>query len=71
MNNQIPYFFPPIPNQNINDLNNNQNIDHILNKINRLEKDIRIIENRLNKLENNNNQNNNYRPDDSGDMYII
>ena len=65
MNNQIPYFMP-IPNIN----NQNINIEHLLNKINMLEKDVKILENRINKLENNKEINKDYY-DDPKDMYII
>ena len=44
-------------------------LENILNKINHLEKNIRILENRITKLETNNNSN--YSNDDPTDMYII
>lgn len=63
MNNQIPYLIP------INLNNPNINIDHLINKLNLLEKDVKILENRLNKLENIKEANNdNYDPKD---LYII
>lgn len=80
MNNQIPYF----PNNQIPYLEHNSNLinnqyqgnqmnnielEKIINKINRLEKSLRILENRINKLEINNNKTTNY--DDPTDMYII
>ena len=82
MNNQMPYFnnnqFPinnqiPYLGNNQNPINNPNQISHIeyeklINKITRLEKNIRILENRINKLEENNN---NLQYDDPTDMYII
>ena len=65
MNNPIPYFMP-IPN---NDLNINN--EHLLNKINRLEKSIKILENRITKLEGNKENINLNIHDDPTDMYII
>lgn len=75
MNNQIPYFMPP--HENINNQFHNYNnhpdtdidIEKIINKLNRLEKNIRILENRITKLEMNNK--NNLFNDDPTDMYIV
>jgi len=47
----------------------NMDIEKIMYKINRLEKNIRILENRITKLESNNN--NNLFKDDPTDMYIV
>ena len=65
--------YPNIPfiNQIPNLINNEQNInyDKLLNKIERLEKNLRIIENRLNILENKDN-----KPkiiNEPTDMYMI
>ena len=70
MNNQLPFFMPNMPPNNMKDTN--LDIERIINKINRLEKHIRILENRMSKLENNiPNNNNNYFQDDPTDMYII
>lgn len=70
MNNQMPFFIPNMPPNNMKD--NNLDIERIINKINRLEKHIRILENRMSKLENSiPNNNNNYFQDDPTDMYII
>lgn len=71
MNNQIPFFTNPQNNTNIPFPNNNANIEFekIINKLNRLEKNIRILENRISKLELN--TNNNLFNDDPNDMYII
>jgi len=49
MNNPNPFINPIIGFQNFEQ--NQKNIEKILNKINRLEKDIRIVENRIDKLE--------------------
>ena len=70
MNNQIPYFMnphTPIPNNQMQP--SKIELENILNKINHLEKNIRILENRITKLETNNNSN--YSNDDPTDMYII
>lgn len=73
MNNQIPYFMNPQDNINNHMLNYNNtphmDIEKIMYKINRLEKNIRILENRIMKLENSNNTN--LFNDDPTDMYII
>lgn len=73
MNNQIPYFMNN-PNQSNNPnypINNNIHleIEKITNKLNRLEKNLRILENRIRKLEMNND--NNYFNDDPTDMYMV
>ena len=73
MNNQIPYFMNPQDNIN-NHMPNYNNTPHmdiekIMYKINRLEKNIRILENRIMKLENSNNVN--LFKDDPTDMYIV
>ncbi len=70
MNNQIPYFMQPENNNQMpNYTSNNLELEKIINKLNRLEKNMRIIENRLNKLE----ANNKINPfkDDLTDMYIV
>lgn len=70
MNNQMPFFMPNMPPNNMKD--NNLDIERIINKINRLEKQIRILENRVTKLENTiQNNDKNYYQDDPTDMYII
>ena len=70
MNNQMPFFIPNMPNNFNKD--NNFDIERLINKINRIEKQIRILENRVTKLENQSNNNNkNYYQDDPTDMYII
>ena len=70
MNNQMPFFMPNMLPHNMKD--NNLDLERIINKINRLEKNIRILENRISKLENNNQSNEkNYFQDDPTDMYII
>lgn len=74
MNNQIPFFMPPYNNFNNiphdNSINPNNQYERILEKINNLEKSIRILENRLKKLESEYN-NKNYSNEDPTDMYII
>jgi len=73
MNNQIQYFMnqqDSINNHMLNYNNTpNMDIEKIMYKINRLEKNIRILENRITKLESNNN--NNLFKDDPTDMYIV
>lgn len=70
MNNQMPFFVPNMPNNFNKD--NNFDIERLINKINRIEKQIRILENRVTKLENQlDNNNKNYYQDDPTDMYII
>ena len=49
MNNQGPFFNPFIGFQNYEQ--NQNNYEKLINKINRLEKDLRILENRINKIE--------------------
>ena len=70
MNNQMPFFNPfnnfQVPN---NPIMNNSQEEKIMNKIERLEKNIRILENRIRKLEKN--SNNDYLNDEPTDMYII
>lgn len=66
MNNQMPFYQGQQPNININDIL----YERLNNRIDRIERHIRIIENRLNRLENNNlNLLKNYQ-DDNG-MYMI
>ena len=75
MNNQIPYFMNPQDNINNQFSNHNNNnfpnieFEKIMYKLNRLEKNLRILENRITKLESN--SNNNLFNDDPTDMYII
>ena len=71
MNNQMPYFMPVNPNMP-NAFPENE-MEKINNKLNRLEKNIRILENRIAKLENENNipTPKSYQNDDPTDMYII
>lgn len=69
MNNVNPFMYPynfyPVDNYNQNE------IDKIISKLERLEKDIRIINNKLSKLDNIYKTNNNTINDTSNDMYII
>ena len=62
--NNFPFFNPF---QNIQD--NQNNYDRLVNKIERLEKNIRILENRVNKLEKNNNTT--IIQEEPTDMYMI
>ena len=66
MNNQIPFFRPLDGFQNYDQ---NQNNDRLLNKLDRLEKSIRILENRVSKLENRDNKN--IIQNEPTDMYMI
>ena len=71
MNNQLPFFIPNMP-PNYPSFNNNIDLEKLLNKINRLEKNIRILEKRITQLEGNQTNNDkNYYQDDPTDMYII
>ncbi len=67
MNNQMPFIMPnkPLYNQEINN-----DYERIINKIDRLEKNIKILENRVNNLEKNQSIPK-YSKDDPTDMYII
>lgn len=69
MNNINPFLYPYNGFQ-MNNYDQNE-IERIINKLERIEKDIRIIDNRLNKLENNYKPSNNTINDISSDMYII
>ena len=66
MNNQMPYdnYY-----MGMNIPNNMPNFERINNRITRLEKQIKILENRLNRLTNNNYQHNDY--DDNDNMYML
>ncbi len=69
MNPMIPFIYPY---NNTNPSNYEQNqIDKINNKLDRIEKNIRILENKVNKLENNNKINNHTINENPTDMYII
>jgi len=72
MNNQIP-FFNPYPNFGGNNING-LNIERLEEKIERLEKNINILTNRVKKIEqeiNHNNSKNDYYSEDPTDMYMI
>ena len=66
MNNQIPYdnYY-----MGMNIPNNIFNIEKMNNRITRLERQIKILENRLNNLTNNNYHHNDY--DDNDNMYML
>lgn len=68
MNNGVPFFNPFNQFHNI-DYNNE--FEKLINKIDRLEKSIRILENRVNKLENKKENNNQFHNDEPTDMYMI
>ncbi len=63
MNNPVPFFNPFMNNQN------NINFEKINNKLTRLEKDIRVIENRLDMIENK--EKKLVKQDEPTDMYMI
>ncbi len=76
MNNQMPYFGNINPNQNMNpnfNMNNyNENIyERLNNKINRIERQIKMLENRLNRLEGGNPTFLKNNPDDNDNMYML
>lgn len=81
MNNQIPYMdnnFGGNPNSfsgsfqgNFNNQNSFITLERINNRINRLERQVKILENRLNRLTNNNPQFLNNLDDDNNNMYIL
>ena len=72
MYNEMP-FINPYNNFNYSyNTPNESDFEKIYDKIARLEKNIRILDTRLQKLENNNNNNyNNYQIDNVNDMHII
>ena len=53
------------------DIDYNNEFEKLINKIDRLEKSIRILENRVNKLENKKENNNQFYNDEPTDMYMI
>ena len=67
MNNPGPFFNPFMGFQNYEQ--NEINYDKLTNKVNRLEKELRIMENRLNKLEKVDNKPN--IKEEPTDMYMI
>ena len=67
MNMQGPFFNPFQGFQNNNE--REYNIDKIMNKLERLEKNIRILENRINKLENK--ETKNISQEEPTDMYML
>ena len=71
MNNQMPFFnpFQAYPNPQMNQ--NYDEYEKLINKIERLEKNIRILDNRITKLEQNNNHSNPNYNEEPTDMYII
>ena len=79
MNNQIPYIdnnFGGNPNSFSGSFQGNFNnqpitLDRINNRINRLERQVRILENRVNRLTSNNPQFLNSEFDDNNNMYML
>ena len=77
MNSQMPYFpgMNQNPNSNLNQGNmnnyNDMTFDRINNRINRLERQIRMIENRLNRLEGGNPTFLKNNSDDNDNMYML
>ena len=71
MNNQIPYvdnyYFGPNPNYN---QNINYQIERLNNRLNRLERQVKILENRVNRIVNNQGYSNTY-DDDNNNMYML
>ena len=67
MNNQIPYMDNYYMGMNIP--NNIPSFERLNNRVTRLEKQVRILENKLNRLTNNNYQHNDY--DDNDNMYML
>ena len=79
MNNQMPYidnlYMGTNPNFNPNNNQNQNNIfrtvDRLNNRVNRLERQIRILENRVNRLASNDIQFLNSEFDDNNNMYML
>ena len=72
MNNGIPFFYPFNNFPNLNNNTNNEEYERLMNKIERLEKNIRILDTRVKKIEQKYNANNiDYLNDEPTDMYII
>ena len=75
MNNQIPYidnfYFGPNPNINQNQPNIYTSIERINNRLNRLERQVKILENRVNRLASNNPTFLNNMDDDNSNMYML
>ena len=79
MNNQMPYYGDFNPNGNGNQnfgYGNNYNevmFDRFNNRLNRLERQVRMLENKVNRLEGGNPTflKNNYSNDDNDNMYML
>ncbi len=67
MHNILPFIYPY---NNFNDINQND-LERIINKLERLEKNIRILDNRLTNIEKKYKADNQDLNDNSNDMYII
>ena len=74
MNNQMP-FYGNYPNQNQGNFNNYNEMmfERINNHLNRLERQIKMLENRVNRLEGGNPTflKSNYKEDDNDNMYML
>ena len=75
MNNQMPYvdnfYIGPNPNFGQNQNNMYSSIDRINNRLNRLERQVRILENRVNRLASNNPNSFSNEFDDNNNMYML
>ena len=76
MNNQIPYMEPNSFSGSFQGNFGNQNhlnvtIERINNRLNRLERQVKILENRVNRLTSNNPQFLNSEFDDNNNMYML
>ena len=76
MNNQMPYYgdFNPNGNQNLLYGNNNEVMfERFNNRLNRLERQVRMLENKVNRLEGGNPTflKNNYSNEDNDNMYML
>lgn len=72
MNNQMPFYGNFPNNQNSNNYNELM-FERLTNHLNRLERQIKMLENRINRLEGGNPTflKNNYSDDDNNNMYML
>lgn len=72
MNNQMPFYGNFPNNQNPNNYNELM-FERLTNHLNRLERQIKMLENRVNRLEGGNPTflKNNYSDDDNNNMYML
>ena len=71
MNNQIPYMDNLYMKTDFNQNNLFLTIDRLQNRINRLERQVKILENRINRLTTTNPKFLNNEFDDDNNMYVI